>query len=254
MQNIEQALLLGLPGFHADNMVTPEISGLENAQCLQGLYDTGVRYAAGNTSIPWMTPEEPNVGMYDPYYPDILIVPRHPTNLFYNVATPEQWVSEYNHLYHPYFGRDLSYEEILHVESSIALQYMLSYDNNPLMFHQSNLATYDSPTYGVGTTIGDWTQAVIDKYTQILALPVVSEDLRTLAARMLARMEYDDCGARVSRSAGSAGEMITISVSNGCTVPVTGVARPEVGEVEAYGGQYITWVPMGPGETVSFAP
>ena len=251
-RNIEQAQLLGLPNFDPNNLVTPDISGLTNADCLLGLNHTGVQFAVGNTSIPWMTPSGVNVGMYDPYFTDILIVPRHPTNLFYNVTTPENWVGEYNQIYSGFFGRELSYEEVLDVESTIALQYLLSYDNNPLMFHQANLALYDSPTYGVGTTIEDWTAALIDKYEKIFTLPIISDDLQGTALRMIGRMQYASCGAEVTRTL-DAPSTLSITVQGACTVPLTGIDRPDVGVVENYGGQPITWVTMEPGQTVSFA-
>ena len=50
------------------------------------------------------------------------MIPRRPTNLFYNVSTPDQWVTEYNDIYRSFWGRDLSYAEILDNESDVLLR------------------------------------------------------------------------------------------------------------------------------------
>jgi hypothetical protein len=45
-------------------------------------------YYRGRTLVNSQTPINPP--------PSILVIPRHASNLFYNLYTPEQWVSEYN--------------------------------------------------------------------------------------------------------------------------------------------------------------
>lgn len=247
-RNIDRARnFLALPGFEIDSMVTPDISGLENTQCLRGLFDQGVRYVVGNTSIPWMTPAGQNVGMYAPAFPSMTIVPRHPTNLFYNVTSPEEWVAEYNELYQSWFGREMSYEEILGVESDIALLYMLSYDIAPLMFHQANLAVYRSPTYGIGILLADWTEALLEKYEEIYTLPVRCLSLHQIALKAQERMAYEACGvtASIQHVPGSPRRLVLRSTGT-CTVPVTGIAKPLSGLVEYYAGQPTTYVQLRP--------
>ncbi len=88
--------------------------------------------------------------------PNLLIIPRRPTNLFYNVSTPAEWVSEYNHFYgpgrssRPYWDHDLSYSEILDKESEVWLSYLLKWDLDPLMFHQSNTRAYSGTPIAAG--------------------------------------------------------------------------------------------------------
>jgi hypothetical protein len=69
-------------------------------------------------------------------------VPRHPTSIFYDVATPATETDEYNTIYRAYYGRDLSYEEVLDKDSEFGLFYLLQGDIDPLMFHQANLKNY----------------------------------------------------------------------------------------------------------------
>src|SRR5262249_14995546 len=129
--------------FSSKNLITPEISGLAHPDALQAMYDTGIRYVVSDTSRVGMNNPTPNAGMHNVYQPGILTIPRRPTNLFYNVSTPEEWEGEYNELYRLYWGRDLSFEEILDVESEALLRYMLRFDMDPWMFHQANLRAYD---------------------------------------------------------------------------------------------------------------
>src|SRR5688500_3102420 len=109
---------------------------------------------------------------------EILMIPRYPTNLFYNLCTPPDWVSEYNHLFQAYWGRDLSYQEILGKESDIWLRYMIRYDMRPLMFHQPNVCAYD----GVRSLLGDLIDTTMGKYNAMFNLPVLSRRQRQIAS------------------------------------------------------------------------
>jgi hypothetical protein len=63
----------------------------------------------------------PNTGIYNALVPGLLELPRYPTNLFYNVSTPEQWAAEYNALYAKFWGRQLTYDGVLEKESDVLL-------------------------------------------------------------------------------------------------------------------------------------
>ena len=110
-KNNQAATSLGLPNYSKLNMVTPNVSGLSNALFLQAAYTAGLRYLVSDTSIPAHRPPTPNVGVPNWMDARILMIPRHPCNLYYNVSTPDEWVSEYNSIYHAYWGRDLTYAE-----------------------------------------------------------------------------------------------------------------------------------------------
>src|SRR5206468_2897952 len=107
----------------------------------------------------------PNAGICSPGQPAVLMIPRHPTNLYFNVSTPAEWVAEYNSFYGqaglippPWgWGYDLNYEQILDRESQALLSYLLKGDIDPLMFHQPNLRAYD----GTHTLLGDLLDATL---------------------------------------------------------------------------------------------
>ncbi len=59
-------------------------------------------------------------------------------------------------LYFSYWGRNLTYAEILDDQSSLLLSYLLKGDMDPWMFHQPNLRAYD----GVHSLLGDLLEVV----------------------------------------------------------------------------------------------
>src|SRR5262249_10766915 len=132
----------------------------------------------------------PQAGIYNRFQPSVLMVPRRPNNLFYNVTKPSEWTQEYNFLYHNFWGRDLSYAEILDKESDVLLQYMLRGEIDPWMFHQTNLRAYD----GTHTLLGDLLDQTLGKYERILTLPVVGLGHAELGEWTAKRMRYDAAG------------------------------------------------------------
>ena len=129
---------LHLSNYSKDAFINPDISGLYNPEAQQGLATFGIKYEISDTSRPGWNNPSPNAGFYSVYQPSLLIIPRRPTNLFYNLATPAQWVSEYNCYYGPtgtcaggawrFWDHNLTYAEILDKESDMMLQYMLKWD------------------------------------------------------------------------------------------------------------------------------
>ena len=119
--------------------MNPGYSGLTTANVMRATFDAGIRFVVGDTSVAGYDNPSPNAGIYNPLQPQILMIPRRPTNLFYNVSTPDQWMAEYNDIYRSFWGRDLSYAEILDNESDVLAQYLLKGENDPWMFHQPDL-------------------------------------------------------------------------------------------------------------------
>src|SRR5918912_4006956 len=113
------------------------------------------------------------------------MIPRRPVNLFYNVAAPADWAAEYNCLYRSFFGRDLTYNEILNFVSDQLLPYLLMGENDPWMFHQTNLVAYD----GKHTLLTDLLDRTIAKYNGYLTWPVISPSMDTLGRSIDARMK-----------------------------------------------------------------
>lgn len=240
-RNNQVAASMGFANYDRRTMVTPDVSGLSNAEAMRAAYDAGIRFLVTDTSQPGMDNPTPQAGIYNSKEPRILMIPRRPVNLFYNVTTPAEWTNEYNFLYHSYWGRDLAYSEILDKESDVLLQYLLRGEADPWMFHQSNLRGYD----GVHSLLGDLLDRTLDKYGNIFVLPVQSPSFAALGEWTKNRMKYNAAGVRAS-FVPQQGTM-TITASQSAVVPVTGLCS---GSSETYGGQCISHVSLAPGQSV----
>ena len=193
----------------------------------------GITWLAGNISAPTTPPictstaddcnqnnPTPNTGVQFPsslQASGILIQPRFPVNIFYNVTTPAELVSEYNHLYRSYWGRDLTYSEILDFESDQVIARILSYSANPHFLHQTNLRFSGSP---VGSLYSDFITRVAQKYTAALSLPVINPSMATIGSVLTERATYDASGASAiwNRTTGN----LTVTATNpSAAIPLT---------------------------------
>ena len=240
-QNHKAALDIGLTAYAKQNLVTPEISGLANPEFLRAAKDFGIRNVVTDTSRPGQDNPTPNTGIFNTLEPAIFMIPRHPVNLFYNVTTPEEWVDEYNYLYRAFWGRDLSFAEIVDKESDVMLFYMLRWDIDPLMFHQSNIRAYD----GTHFLLGDVLEAVFAKYSKLFSIPFNSFAMETIGSRMQGRMKFNASGVTASFTPG---DKLTLTTVNAATIPITGVRGPGL---ESYGGQTIANVTLAAGATTT---
>ena len=254
-KNNQAASGLGLPGYNKANLVTGQISGLQNPQFIKAAYDAGIRYLVSDTSIPSHRPASPNVGVPNWIDARILMIPRHANNLFYNVSTPAEWASEYNSIYHAYWGRDLTYAEILDNQAELLLGFLLKGDVSPLMFHQPNLRDYN----GQGNTLlGDLLNKVADKYEALYNFPALSPTMNALATTLTQRQAYNASGVVATRNANNT---VTLTVTKAARIPVTGLvnggivsftgsAAPAI-TAETYAGQRITYVTLAAGASVT---
>jgi len=243
-RNDQIAASMGFSNFDRRALVTPDVSGLTNPDAMSAAWNAGIRFLVTDTSKPGYDNPTPQAGIYNPLQPGILMIPRRPVNLYYNVTTPTQWTNEYNYLYHSYWGRDLTYDEILGKESDVLLQYMLRGEIDPWMFHQGNLRAYD----GVHFLLGDLLDRTLSKYSKIFVLPVRSLDMVSLGEWTANRMRYDAAGVRASFTPSRG--TITMTASAAAVVPVTGLCSESS---EAYGGQCISHVSVAAGQTVALS-
>jgi hypothetical protein len=227
---------LGLPGYEVSELVTPDVSGLGNPNFLTAAYDLGVRYVVSDTSLAGYNNPTPNTGIANPLQPGILMIPRHPNNLFFNVATPADWTAEYNCIYRSYWQRDLSYEEIANIESDRLLTYLLKGDADPWMFHQTNLDAYD----GTRTLLTDLLSATLAKYQALYTLPIASPKMWQIGGRMIERADYDASGVAATLDPRG---VVIVRVTRPAVIPITGLLIPWS---EYYGGQPITRMWMTP--------
>ena len=247
-RNCDLAANRGLFGFSCTELVTPEVSGLDSLPVLRGLRDAGVQFVVSDTSVTEaLRPNNPgtnpsfNVGRNNPLLPAIYQVPRHPTYVFYDTATPAELTDEFNAIYRSFYGYDLSYEEMTDKSSEYGLYYLLQGDIDPLMFHQANLANY-----GEGRSLyGDWVDAVMSKYLALSSAPVITLSQSEIGRAMQRRGGLLGCGAQLTivESAGGP-RTLEIKTAAACSVPVTGVSSAAHGTVELYAGEATTVVSM----------
>jgi hypothetical protein len=233
--------------YSKDSMVQPDISGLTNPAFYQGAGQFGIKYVISDTSQPGWNNPTPNAGIVNPAFPNILIVPRHPTNLFYNLKTPTEWVSEFNFYYGPggrwaFFNRPLTYSEILDNESDWMLKYMLKWDIDPLMFHIPNVSAYD----GVHSLLGDLIDRTLTKYRSVIKLPIRNMTEHAVGLTMTDRMNFDRSGVSASLVPCTS---VTLTATRAAKIPFTGVRFGTGAEV--YGGQNISHVTLAAGQTVT---
>jgi len=239
--NNSVATTLGLNRYSVTSLVQPEVSGLYNPEFLRAAKDAGVRYLVSDTSKPDQRNPRPNIGYFSALQPEIFVIPRHANNLFFNVVTPAEWVAEYNCIYNGFWGRDLSYAEILDNQSDLLVTNMFRGDLDPWMFHEANLGIHD----GSRSLLSDLLDATFAKYSRHMNLPILSPNQHVLGERMAnkTRIAMNNVQGRVDPGKGF---WLTSPVA--VKVPLTGVAKSGS---ENYGGQSTLWVNV-PANTPTF--
>jgi hypothetical protein len=238
-----------LTGYFKDSMVQPDISGMASASAQQTAYAWGIRYWISDTSqLGWNNPT-PNAGFWAPFAPNLLIIPRHPTNIFYNVSTPAQVTDEYNFYYAPggawaFWPSPRTYAQIIDTESDNLLAYMLQGDQDPWMFHSSNWRAYD----GVHSVLGDLLSAAFTKYRAYYNLPVQGNTEHQLGVNMTQWMAYKASGVKATLSPCTA---ITLTDTKAAAIPITGVTSGTSGDT--YNGQRTSNITVNPGTTATVA-
>jgi hypothetical protein len=245
--NCDLAALWDLTHFSCDEAITPQVSGLDNPSAIDGILAAGVHYVVSDTSVNTeLRPDNPgtnplpNVGRPNPYNAALYQVPRHPTNIYYSTSLPDEQTGLYNEIYREFWGRDLSYDEIIDADSDFGLTYLLTYDIDPLMFHQANLRTWVDAGGAVHTLYTDWVDRVIERYAELVELPILTPSMTEVAAQMQAWGDYRACDP----VAYVEGDTVTLMSARACTVPITGIAVPDAGRVETYAGEPTTHVEL----------
>lgn len=219
-----------------------------NPNFLQAAVDLGISVLASDAS----RPNQDRIQRI-PNYP-LAILPRYPTQVYYNATTPEENTSEYNYIYYQrYVDQGMnpceipgaicaprSYPEILSAEADTTVRHMLSYQPFPHYFHQTNLRAYDAAGHTLQT---DWLDAVMNNYEKLFKLPV-----KTLEFRHLAEVVWQVVGQREALPYGSldrATGTVTLQTQGpAAQIFVTGI-RDASGETQ-YGGQWISSVSASP--------
>jgi hypothetical protein len=248
-ENYATAASMRFSDFTTSAMVTPSISGLRNGTFLNEAYANNIRYLVSDSSQAGQNNPAPNEGIQNWINPQILMVPRHPTNLFFNVSTPAEWVAEYNCLYHSFWGKDLTYQQILDIESDTLVQNMIVGNIDPDMYHQPNLRAYD----GTHTLLGDLLDMTLSKYSALYNVPVTSLRLDHIGQAMADKTALRNSGVVASVT----GKTVTITTQNSATIPLTGLVHSGSGysltNSNWVKGQKVAYIPVNGGQSVSVA-
>ena len=239
-QNNQYGVGSGLSRYSAENLVTPSMSGLRNAEVMRAAYDVGIRQVISDASAPCQDNPSPNAGYYNALVPTLLQMPRRATELYFNVSQPAEWIAEYQVLRS---ANENSYEHLVDVESTEQLRYLMRGETDPWMFHQANLRDLG----GGHSLLTTFLDAVLSKYAARATFPIVSPTMDELAQKMKARMAFDAAG--VSASIGPGGTL-TVQVAHAATVPITGLCTPGA---EAYAGQQISYLQLADGQAVTLS-
>ena len=219
-----------------------------NKDLLRAASDVGVRYMGANHSLESQVAACETCGIRHPLEPDIFLIPRYPTNVFYNVTTPEEVVDEYNHIYGPggtapFWPENLDYEEYLEVETDLALYHVLSFSPYPHFFHQANLYEYEAGR----SLLYDWLETLTGRYSELYKVPLVNLQWHETGEQLERRNSFLEAGA--SGVWDRAAKAVTLSAEVGGEVFATGL---RFGSSETYGGQSISRRTFAPGESKTF--
>ena len=134
---------------------------------------------------------------------------------------------------------------------------MLIGDMDPEMFHQPDLhfsinTAPGMPTFGqTSSLLTDTYDQTFSLYKQVYNLPVLSPTLDQLGQAMQNRNAYNLSGITGSIIGGS-NPAISITMPSttvpSATIPITGLNSTGA---EVYGGQYISYVPISAGQTIT---
>jgi len=120
-------------------------------------------------------------GRQHPDFPQIFLIPRYPTFIFFNANTPAEIQSEFNFLFgpagqfvdgfgNPFFDRNLNYDEIIDFDAQITLRHISSLQPYMHFFHQANLNEY-APGRSL---VYDWAEAFLELYSSFYDLPLLT--------------------------------------------------------------------------------
>lgn len=235
----------------ADDVFYPQGA---NVNLLNAARDTGVRYLAGDPSRPNQNREG-----YVPGY-DLILLPRWPTALFYNVIEPDQWTDEYNWVFHERHlaaGDDpctipgalcqpRTYQEILAAEADTNFRALLSYKRWPYYMHQSNLAIYRQCSTGAcPTLLFDWMEAVVAKYEKYIKLPLKSTPYHEIGRLTTERLKARTATVRATWKPST--NTVTFLSDKSVRIQTTGLYGGTL-----YGGQVQREIPLTANRSVTY--
>ena len=257
--NLEWAAEHGIE-FEPQVLITGEHTGLanlaatpprgENRNLAQALTARRIDFLACDASRPYASggPEQGSSRPVPAGVPfatgSAFAIPRYPTALAHDVATPEQLLDRLRSSGH---ATDESWPQLVSGEATRILVKLLGNDPRPHFFHQSNLLANGTGENGsISSLVCELLDRVLSLYQSLIlpSMPIVQPALAEIG-RCLLRLD-------AWREAIAAGQVVAYLedgrvrvVNRGTTtleVPLTGTLLGD-----AYGGSRSAWVPMPPG-------
>lgn len=211
---------------NAAELVTGEHSGLQNPAMPGALSTAKISWIASDNS---RTPQQAKLG-------PALTVPRHPTNIYYNTATRQEQLDEYNYLYYENctntavttcLTSPATWDQYVNREAAIMLAHMLANDVKPHYVHQGNVAE-DGVLYDV-------LDKVVSDYRKYVKVPLVQPTLSGAGAGLARQAAWADVVAGVKGRATISGTTISVTPSVDVQVPVTAGSGAQVRVKNAWG-------------------
>ena len=222
-------------------LVTGEHSGLKNLAMPGALTIQNIRTVAEDNS---KQPVPYKLGT-------ALTVPRHPSNVYYNVGTFAEQLDEYNYLYFENcvntatttcLSAPATWDQYVDSEATIMLRHVLTNDPRPHYFHQANLAE-DGTFYPVA-------DEVLARYKAYVK-PALAQPTFTNSSTYLQRHSVWQL-AKAAASAPNAyykGGLVYVTSPTSVVAPLSGTTNGAL-----YGGLRSTWVTISAGQTKAYTP
>lgn len=237
--------------FSDKSIVTPRISGLFNPFVLQALLDNQIFNVVGDNTRKELLPSNIHDGLYTTKenngYDGVLIIPRYATNIFFNASLPVETTAEYNFIYHNYFGRDSTVEEIYMRERLRVAKQLLNFEYSPYMFHQANMRTFPWKS-SRESLLSIWLKEIISEVRNYSTLPFLHYKMDDLVELYKSRMQFEQCDfqAQLIYNRGKLSHILANS-KKPCVATFTGINAVDVEELtkwEMYGPDRTTYFKM----------
>ena len=221
-QNVQFGKQNRLP-FSPSEIVTGEHSGLNNPAIAAAFTDNGIAFAGSDAS---RESGQRAIG-------SALTVPRHPTNVFYNVGTRAEQLDEYNYVYYEActsgcLSAPATWDQYVANEVAIMFRHVTGNDVNPHYFHVSNLAE-DGVLFPV-------VDALLAQVNALYTTPIADPSLTDAGSQWQRQTAWNAALAAGQIAATLNGGSVTVSTQAGLSIPVTGVSN-----VERYGAERSGW-------------
>ncbi|HEX8159849.1 MAG TPA: hypothetical protein VF526_20915 [Solirubrobacteraceae bacterium] len=219
-RNVDFAGAAGLTVDESE-LVTGEHSGLANTHLPGVLADTGVRWIATDSSR----------DRAQRTIATARTVPRHPTNMYFNVCTRTAQLDEYHHLYLSRMGCEgraatrtrlapaTTWRSFLEREAQTMLDHILANDPRPHYLHQSNL-TGDRMLF-------DLVDELLDRHCELFCVQLVQPTLAEAGAELARQAAWQEA-QHSGRAMGFLEDgRLHLSSTERVQIPITGALLTE---------------------------